>query len=67
VQTTGVTIENNTYTNPKYMTTIVAGSPGNPEVTLALDVQAMQTRLRIYFVSDAPYKSTLRGIRSETP
>ena len=33
VQTTGVTIENNTYTDPKYMVTIVAGSPGNHEVT----------------------------------
>ena len=35
VQSTGVTIENNTYTDPKYMVTIVAGSPGNHEVTPA--------------------------------
>eukprot|EP01051_Picozoa_sp_SAG22_P017717 SAG22_NODE_2801_length_2199_cov_2.029524_3_plen_129_part_00 len=29
----GGLIANNTYTNPKYMATIVAGGPGDPEIT----------------------------------
>ena len=29
----GPMVANNTYTNPRYMTTIIAGSPGDPEVS----------------------------------
>ena len=59
----GLIIENNTYTDPKYLVTIVAGSPGNHEVTPVTTNESIKSGRCIGSVKNPSFNEPLAACR----